>query len=414
MNASPPEIYLARHGETAWTISRHTMQRLIAMKDRFDVAWACDTDHDRHGIVCRSSGLLNPNHFLAVAISYLFSHRSHWPEDAGVGKTVVSSSLIDRVVAKLGRHLFEVPVGFKWFVNGFLDGSLAFGEEDLRRLIPYAPLHLPAEIQGIEAVSVRFPQLPQVACFDTAFHRRMPELAQRFPLPRAFWDEGVRRYDFHGLSYEYIIDQVGAMSLGRAVIAHLGNGASMAAVHNGQPVDTTKGFTPTGGFMMGTRAGDLDPGLLIYLLTEQNYDADTLGQLLNDQSGLLGVSGISPDLKTLLERREHDAHAAQAIDMFCYQLRKTIGALSAALDGLDTLVFTGGIGEHAAPVRWEVCRGLAHLGIQLDSQQNDRHATVISSAKSHCMVRVVPTNGDLMIARHTRILLFSTIPAPSY
>jgi acetate kinase len=289
-----------------------------------------------------------------------------------------------------------------------VDGQLL---EDLRRLIPYAPLHLPAEIEGIEAVSVRFPQLPQVACFDTAFHRRMPELAQRFPLPRVFWDEGVRRYGFHGLSYEYIIDQVGAMSLGRAVIAHLGNSASMAAVHNGEPVDTTMGFTPTGGFMMGTRSGDLDPGLLIYLLTEQSYDAATLGQLLNDQSGLLGVSGISPDMRTLSERREHDAHAAQAIDMFCYQLRKTIGALADALDGLDTLVFTGGIGEHAAPVRWEVCRGLAYLGIELDAQQNDRHATVISSAKSHCMVRVVSTNEDLMIARHTRTLLFSDLPA---
>jgi acetate kinase len=289
-----------------------------------------------------------------------------------------------------------------------MDGQLL---EDLRRLIPYAPLHLPAEIQGIEAVTARFPQLPQVACFDTAFHRRMPELSQRFPLPRVFWDEGVRRYGFHGLSYEYIIHQVGAMNLGRAVIAHLGNGASMAAVHNGQPVDTTMGFTPTGGFMMGTRAGDPDPGLLIYLLTEQNYDAATLEQLVNDQSGLLGVSGISPDLKTLLERRDLDAHAAQAIDMFCYQLRKTIGALSAALDGLDTLMFTGGIGEHAAPVRWEVCRGLAYLGIELDAQQNARHAAIISSHKSPCTVRVVPTNEDLMIARHTRTLLFSTLTA---
>lgn len=282
--------------------------------------------------------------------------------------------------------------------------------EDLRRLIPYAPLHLPAEIQGIEAVAARFPELPQVACFDTAFHRRMPELAQRFPLPRNFWDEGLRRYGFHGLSYEYIVDQIGATALGRAVIAHLGNGASMTAVKAGQPLETTMGFTPTGGFMMGTRTGDLDPGLLIHLLT-QGYDASTLEQLVNDQSGLLGVSGISPDMKTLLDRREHDAHAAEAIDMFCYQLRKTIGALTAALGGLDTLVFTGGIGEHAAPVRWEVCQGLAYLGIQLDSQQNERHAPVISSAKSQRMVRVVPTNEDLMIARHTHMLLFSTRPA---
>ncbi len=283
--------------------------------------------------------------------------------------------------------------------------------EDLRQLVPYAPLHLPAEIQGIEAVTARFPQLPQVACFDTAFHRRMPELAQRFPLPRAIWDEGVRRYGFHGLSYEYIIDQVGAQVLGRAIIAHLGNGASMAAVHNGQPLDTTMGYTPTGGFMMGTRTGDLDPGLLIYLLTERGYDATTLEQLVNDQSGLLGVSGISPDMKTLLDQRAHNAHAAQAIDMFCYQLRKTIGALTAVLGGLDTLVFTGGIGEHAAPVRWEVCRGLGYLGIQLDSQQNERHDTIISSRESACTVRVVPTNEDLMIAQHTRTLLFSTLTA---
>jgi acetate kinase len=285
--------------------------------------------------------------------------------------------------------------------------------EDLRRLIPYAPLHLPAEIQGIEAVTWRFPQLPQVACFDTAFHRRMPDLAQRFPLPRAIWDEGVRRYGFHGLSYEYIIEQVGATALGRAVIAHLGNGASMAAVLNGQPLDTTMGFTPTGGFMMGTRSGDLDPGLLVYLLTERGYDATRLEQLVNDQSGLLGVSGISPDMKALLDQRVHNPHAADAIDMFCYQLRKTIGALTAVLGGLDTLVFTGGIGEHAAPVRSQVCLGLGYLGIELDPRQNERHASVISTARSHCIVRVVPTNEDLMIARHTSTVLFSTHAATS-
>ena len=212
----------------------------------------------------------------------------------------------------------------------------------------------------------------------------------------------MRRYGFHGLSYEYIIDQVGATALGRAVIAHLGNGASMAAVHDGQPLDTTMGFTPTGGFMMGTRSGDLDPGLLIHLLTERGYDAPRLEQLVNDQSGLLGVSGISPDMRTLLEQRDSDRRAAQAVDMFCYQLRKSIGALTAVLGGLDTLVFTGGIGEHAAPVRWEICRGLTHLGIQLDPQLNDRHAGIISSPESHCTVRVVPTNEDLMIARHTQ------------
>jgi acetate kinase len=282
--------------------------------------------------------------------------------------------------------------------------------EALRRLVPYAPLHLPAEIQGIEAVARRSPDLPQVACFDTAFHRRMPELAQRFPLPRSFWDEGVRRYGFHGLSYEYIVSQVGAATLGRAVIAHLGNGASMAAVQHGQPLDTTMGFTPTGGFMMGTRTGDLDPGLLIHLLTEKGYDAPQLERLVNQQSGLLGVSGSSPDMKALLERRDADGQAAQAVDMFCYQLRKSVAALTAVLGGLDTLVFTGGIGEHAAPVRWDVCYGLAYLGIQLDPHLNARHAEVISTPQSHCTVRVVPTREDLMVARHTRTLLFSAPP----
>jgi acetate kinase len=173
------------------------------------------------------------------------------------------------------------------------------------------------------------------------------------------------------------------------------------------------GFTPTGGFMMGTRSGDLDPGLLVYLLTERGYDATRLEQLVNDQSGLLGVSGISPDMKALLDQRVHNPHAADAIDMFCYQLRKTIGALTAVLGGLDTLVFTGGIGEHAAPVRSQVCLGLGYLGIELDPRQNERHASVISTARSHCIVRVVPTNEDLMIARHTSTVLFSTHAATS-
>jgi acetate kinase len=270
---------------------------------------------------------------------------------------------------------------------------------------------LPSAIQGIEAVAARFPGLPQVACFDTAFHRRMPEMAQRFPLSRDLWHEGIRRYGFHGLSYEYIAATLGAAAQGRLVIAHLGNGASLAAVLNGQPLDTTMGFTPTGGLMMGTRSGDLDPGLLIHLMHEKGHDAGQLDALVNHQAGLLGVSGISPDMKTLLEQREREPHAAQAVELFCYQLRKHIGALTAVLGGLDTLVFTGGIGERAAPVRWEVCRGLAYLGIDLDAQKNAVHAEVISTPGSICTVRVTPTNEDLMIARHTRTLLFSTATA---
>jgi acetate kinase len=286
-----------------------------------------------------------------------------------------------------------------------LDAQLV---DELRRLVPFAPLHLPSAIQGIEAVAARLPGLPQVACFDTAFHRRMPEVAQRFPLPRDLWHEGIRRYGFHGLSYEYIVATLGAAAQGRLVIAHLGNGASLAAVLNGLPLDTTMGFTPTGGVMMGTRSGDLDPGILIHLMHAKGYDAGRLDELVNHQAGLLGVSGLSPDMKTLLDQREREPHAAQAVELFCYQLRKHIGALTAVLGGLDTLVFTGGIGERAAPVRWEVCRGLAYLGVDLDLERNAVHADVISTPGSDCTVRVIPTNEDLMIARHTRTVLVST------
>jgi acetate kinase len=201
---------------------------------------------------------------------------------------------------------------------------------------------------------------------------------------------------------------LGSAAQGRLIIAHLGNGASLAAVHHGQPLDTSMGFTPTSGVMMGTRSGDLDPGVLIHLMHAKGYDASRLDELVNHQAGLLGVSGLSPDMKTLLEQRQHKPYAAQAVELFCYQLRKYIGALTAVLGGLDTLVFTGGIGERAAPIRWEVCRGLAYLGIALDPQQNAVHAEVISTPQSACTVRVIPTNEDLMIARHTRTLLFPT------
>ena len=280
--------------------------------------------------------------------------------------------------------------------------------EALRKLVPLAPLHLPSELSVIEAVTARFPALPQVVCFDTAFHHRMPELARRLPLPRTLWDAGIRRYGFHGLSYEYIVWRLGPAARGRTIIAHLGNGASMAAVRDGLPVDTTMGLTPTGGFMMGTRSGDLDPGITLYLLREKGYDADRLERLVNNESGLLGVSGLSPDMKTLLERRDREPAAAQAVAMFCYQLRKYIGALTGALGGLDTLVFTGGIGERAAAVRWETCQGLEHLGLRLDPGRNAAHADKVSRPDSRCMVRVIPTDEDLMIARHTRAVLSST------
>lgn len=273
--------------------------------------------------------------------------------------------------------------------------------EKLRGLVPFAPLHLPGEIQGIEAVAERYPRLRQVACFDTAFHRGMPEAAQRFPLPNALWEEGVRRYGFHGLSYEYILGALGRDATGRLIIAHLGNGASLAAVKDGAPVDTTMGLTPAGGLMMGTRSGDLDPGILLYLMRERGYNLERLSQMVDHESGLLGVSGISRDMKSLLEKRDKEPGAALAVRMFCRQLRKHIGAMAAALGGLDTLVFTGGIGERADPVRQEVCEGLSHLGIHLDAELNERHAGVVTSPGSPCTVRIIPTNEDLVIARHT-------------
>jgi acetate kinase len=276
---------------------------------------------------------------------------------------------------------------------------------ELEALVPLAPLHLPAALHGIDAVSAQFPWLPQIACFDTAFHRRMPAVAQRLPLPRALQAKGIQRYGFHGLSYEYVVASIGAATLGRAVIAHLGNGASLAAVRDGLPLDTTMGFTPTGGLMMGTRSGDLDPGVLVHLLAHEGFDAAAIEQLVDHESGLLGVSGATSDMKALLAARATSPHAAEAVELFCYVLRKHVGAFAAVLGGIDTLVFTGGIGERAAPVREETCRGLEHLGIRIDSELNARHAEIISAPGSACIVRTVRTDEDLMIARHTRALL---------
>jgi acetate kinase len=279
---------------------------------------------------------------------------------------------------------------------------------DLCAAVPLAPLHLPATLACIEAIGARHPDVPQVVCFDTAFHRTMPAVSRRLPLPRALHDRGIRRYGFHGLSYEYVVATVGVTALGRAVIAHLGNGASMVAVRDGASVDTTMGFTPTGGFMMGTRSGDLDPGVLVHLMTHEGRDAAAIERLVDREAGLLGVSGSSADMRTLLERRATDPAAADAVELYCHQLRKQIGALAAVLGGLDTLVFTGGIGEHAAPVRAEACAGLEHVGIRVDPERNARHDAVISTSDAACTVRVVPTDEDRMIARHTRAVLQRT------
>jgi acetate kinase len=279
--------------------------------------------------------------------------------------------------------------------------------EDLRGHTAWAPLHMPASLCVIEALEVQRPGLPQVACFDTAFHASMPEIARRLPLPRRFFDQGIHKYGFHGLSYEYVLGVLGGQAGGRVVIAHLGNGASMAACLDGRPMETTMGMTPLGGFMMGTRTGDMDPGVPLYLVREQGYDDKSLEHLLDKESGLKGVSGETADMKALLELRSHGHEAAaEAVEMYCYQARKTVGSLAAVLGGLDLLVFTGGMGEKAAPVRALICKGLGFLGIELDAAANEAHAETISAPNGSCTVKVVPTNEDVMIARHTYSLVF--------
>lgn len=276
----------------------------------------------------------------------------------------------------------------------------------LRLAVPFAPLHLPAEIRAIEAAFDKYPGVPQVACFDTGFHRTMPEIARRLPVPWALHDQGIRRYGFHGLSYEYVVEALGTDLGDRVILAHLGCGASMVALKKGKPIDTTMGLTPAGGFMMGTRTGDLDPGVIFHLL-DLGYSPRDLDRMLNHESGLIGVSGSTSDMKALLQRRAKDQRAMLAVEMFCYHARKAIGALAAVLGGLDSLVFTGGIGEHAAPVRSQICTGLQFLGIQIDPDRNEQAEGIVSASDARCTVRVVKTNEERTIARHVRRVLFA-------
>jgi acetate kinase len=269
----------------------------------------------------------------------------------------------------------------------------------LKGLIPLAPEHLPQEIEAIEAVGRLHPNLPQVVCFDTSFHRKMPRVAQLYGLPRELANQGILRYGFHGLSYEYIAEQA---PRGRVIAAHLGNGASLAAIRDGVSVDTSMGFTPTGGILMSTRSGDLDPAVVLYLIREKNFAPAKMAELVNEKSGLLGLSGVSADMQDLLAQEQDNPAAAEAIAVFCYQVGKYIGAFAAALDGLDTLVFAGGIGENAGPVRWRICEGLEFLGIHLDAAANTRNADVISVSESKVSVRVIRTNEELMVARRAR------------
>ncbi|SDR75668.1 acetate/propionate family kinase [Opitutus sp. GAS368] len=273
----------------------------------------------------------------------------------------------------------------------------------LKQAVPFAPLHLPAELAAIAAVTKVFPALPQVAVFDTAFHAAMPERARQLPLPAAMLGRGVHRYGFHGLSYEYLVHRLGAKRLGRAVLAHLGSGASLTAVDHGRPLDTTMGFTPAGGILMATRSGDLDPGVVVHWLRQSRKGADELEGIVNHQSGLTAIAGHGGDLRQLLARRRQDPRARLALEMFCDRVRQQIGAFTTVLGGIDSLVFTGGVGEHLAPVREAICAQLGHLGVRLDRRRNARHAGVISAAAGPCTIFVVPADEDLMIARHTAV-----------
>jgi acetate kinase len=276
--------------------------------------------------------------------------------------------------------------------------------EVLSRLSPFDPEHLPEEIMLIEAVRRRFPDLPQVACFDTAFHYDLPRVARLLPIPRRYEAQGVRRYGFHGLSYEFLMGELARVAgsevaQGRVILAHLGNGASLAAVRDGKPMDTSMGFTPVAGVPMSTRSGDLDPGLFWYLSRTEGLDAMRFNEMVNFHSGLLGVSETSSDMRDLLDSEAHDVRAAEAVALFCYQIKKCIGAFAAALGGLDTLVFAGGIGENAPKVRARICEGLRFLGIEIDDDRNAADGDVISQPGGRVTVRVIRTDEELVIAR---------------
>lgn len=284
---------------------------------------------------------------------------------------------------------------------------------ELRRIAPYDPEHLPREIDLIEAVSRRHPNMPQVACFDTAFHRTMPPVARLLPIPRRYQKKGVERYGFHGLSYSYLMEELRridpAASKGRVILAHLGNGASLAAVRHGKSIDTSMAFTPTAGLVMGTRAGDLDPGLGYYLARTERMSAAQFNHMVNHQSGLLGVSGTSSDIRDLCAAEASDTRAAEAVDLFCYQVRKWIGSFAAALGGLDTLVFSAGIGENAPSIRKRICDGLSFLGVELDRKRNSRNSPLISPDRGRVKVRVIHTDEEMMIARSVVRLLGASL-----
>lgn len=355
-------------------------------------------------------GLNTAPHFIARDDAGAVLNERHWPPGEAIGHEEAVTYLAGFLRESLGQHQLAavghrvVHGGSEYAAPVRLTPAIL---NALERFIPLAPLHQPHNLAPIRALLARRPELPQVACFDTAFHRTQPEVAQAFALPPEITDRGVRRYGFHGISYEYIASILPQYdpraAQGRTVVLHLGNGASMCALAAGKSITSTMGFTAVDGLPMGTRCGNLDPGVILYLVDELKMDARAIEKLIYQQSGLLGLSGISSDMRTLLAST--DPKAQLAVEVFVYRISRELGALSAALCGLDAIVFTAGIGEHAAPVRERVCQSAAWLGVEFDAAANVASEPRISTAASRVSVWVIPTNEELMIARHTQRLL---------
>jgi acetate kinase len=323
---------------------------------------------------------------------------------------------LDRLLASLSADTEDYPLGA--IGHRIVHGGSSYTEPalltdtllaDLERLVPLAPNHLPASLALLSACRRARPDVPQIVCFDTAFHAALPPESRRLPIPKAFDDQGVRRYGFHGLAFTFLMQELRRLSperaRGRVVLAHLGNGSSLAAVRGGRPIDTTMGFTPLGGVVMGTRTGDLDPGVVVHLWRTAGLDADGLEHLISHQSGLAGISGRTGDVRELLALEADDANCHLAVTIFCYEVRKRIGSFAAALGGLDVLVFSGGIGEHASSIRSRICDGLEFAGVRIDPALNAGNAGVISTLDSRVMVRVIAANEEVVIAEAAHTLL---------
>jgi len=351
-------------------------------------------------------------HFIAKSPHGGVLNEQRWPDQPNMSHAALFKYMIDWIEAQLGDA--ELKAAGHRVVHGGSQYSqpLLVNDdlmEELERLVPLAPLHQPHNLAPIRALTEVHPGLLQVACFDTAFHRSNPWMAQSFALPRKLTGEGVKRYGFHGLSYEYIARQMRqispAVARSKVVVCHLGSGASMCAIHDGKSVSSTMGFTALDGLPMGTRTGTLDAGVVLYLLQQKGMAPKEIEDLLYKQSGLLGVSGVSNDMRVLLESSE--PHAAEAVELFVYRISRELGSLAAAMDGLDALVFTAGIGERSSQVRAKVCAHAEWLGVEIDEEANDRNAQIISTLDSAVSVWVIPTDEEMMIAKHTREVLRS-------